>query len=93
MGSLPTKPGHRADEGPVDVTLSRGFWAGKYEVTQGQWRRIMGAIPGLRNAGDGDDFPVYNVNFVQAEQFCRALTERARSSWGIARGMGVPPAH
>ena len=39
MGSPPEEPGHRSDEGQVEVTLSKGFWMGKHEVTQGQWRR------------------------------------------------------
>jgi len=46
MGSPPEEPGRRADEAPVEVTLSKGFWMGKYEVTQSQWKRTMGAIPG-----------------------------------------------
>src|SRR4026209_1364902 len=37
MGSPPDEPEHRPDEGQVEVTLTKGFWMGKYEVTQGQW--------------------------------------------------------
>src|SRR5262249_3282751 len=49
----------------VEVTLTRGFWMGKYEVTQGQWKRVPGKLPGGLTAagGAGDDFPVYNVNY------------------------------
>src|SRR5437764_1000114 len=36
MGSPPGEPERRPDETQVEVTLSRGFWAGKCEVTQGQ---------------------------------------------------------
>src|SRR5688572_4490769 len=36
MGSPPNEPERRAGEDQVEVTLTRGFWAGKYEVTQGQ---------------------------------------------------------
>jgi formylglycine-generating enzyme required for sulfatase activity len=35
MGSPPGEPERRPGEDQVEVTLSRGFWAGKYEVTQG----------------------------------------------------------
>jgi formylglycine-generating enzyme required for sulfatase activity len=80
MGSPPNEPGHRADEAQVEVTLSQGFWMGKYEVTQGQWRRVAGALPGIVNADVGDDFPVYSVSFIEAEEFCRRLTEHARAS-------------
>ena len=45
MGSPPEETGHRADEVQVRVTLTRGFWTAKYEATQGQWRRIVGAFP------------------------------------------------
>jgi formylglycine-generating enzyme required for sulfatase activity len=80
MGSPPDEPGHRADEAQVEVTLTQGFWMGKYEVTQGQWRRVVGALPGIVNADVGDDFPVYSVSFIEAEEFCRRLTEQARAS-------------
>jgi formylglycine-generating enzyme required for sulfatase activity len=36
MGSPPAELERRPDEEQVEVTLTRGFWAGKYEVTQGQ---------------------------------------------------------
>ena len=74
------------NEAPVEVTLSRGFWTGKFEVTQEQWKREMGAIPGKLIAGEGDDFPVYWVSFVEAEEFCRRLTERARASGDLPAG-------
>jgi len=80
MGSPPDEPGRRADEAQVEVTLSKGFWMGKYEVTQGQWKRVMGAIPGELVAGEGSDFPVYWINFIEAEEFCHRLTERAHAS-------------
>ena len=46
MGSPPAERGRRPDEAQVEVTLSRGFWTGKWEVTQGQWKRLMGKVPG-----------------------------------------------
>ncbi len=80
MGSPPDEPERRPDEGQVDVTLTRGFWMGKFEVTQGQWRRVLGNLPGPLTAagGEGADFPVYNVNYREAVGFCRRLTERGR---------------
>jgi formylglycine-generating enzyme len=80
MGSPPAEADRRADEGPVTVTLSRGFWMGKYEVTQGEWSRIVGAFPREMNKGRGDDVPVYWVNYPEAEDFCRRLTQRAHAS-------------
>ncbi len=80
MGSSPSEPGHRPDEKQVDVTLSQGFWVGKYEVTQGEWARMMETFPGERNAGRGDRYPVYWVNYSEAEEFCRRLTAAARNT-------------
>jgi sulfatase modifying factor 1 len=81
MGSPPDEPGRRPDEARVRVKLTRGFWMGKYEVTQSQWKRVAGDIPGKLIAGEGDDFPVYWISFTEAEEYCRKLTELARS-WG-----------
>jgi formylglycine-generating enzyme required for sulfatase activity len=79
MGSPPGEPERRPGEDQVEVRLTRGFWVGKYEVTQGDWKRIAGELPGKLTAElpEGDDLPVGNVNFAQAEAFCRKLTERA----------------
>ena len=70
------------------MTLTKGFWAGKYEVTQGDWKRVIGKLPGALTAElpEGDDYPVGNVNFAEAEAFCRKLTELARKSGELPEG-------
>src|SRR6266849_10094523 len=77
MGSPPNEPKRRPGEDQVEVTLTKGFWTGKYEVTQGQWKRVVGKLPGALTAElpEGDDYPVGNVNFAEAEAFCAKLTE------------------
>jgi formylglycine-generating enzyme required for sulfatase activity len=46
MGSPFTEVGRENDEGPQrEVTISRGFYLGKYELTQGQWQAVMGTTP------------------------------------------------
>ena len=85
MGSPRDEPERRPGEEQVDVTLSRGFWIGKFEVTQGQWRRVAGDFPGQFTAGEGDDFPVYTINFAEAEEFCLKLTEMAHESGDLPR--------
>ena len=43
MGSPESEEGSSDGERPVhEVEISRGFWLGKYEVTQGQWEAVMG---------------------------------------------------
>lgn len=80
MGSPRSEPERRPDEDQVSVTLTKGFWMGKFEVTQGQWKRVMGDLPGPLTAElpAGDDLPVGNVNFAEAEAFCRKLTQIGR---------------
>jgi formylglycine-generating enzyme required for sulfatase activity len=85
MGSPPSEPERRPDEHQVEVTLSQGFWIGKYEVTQGHWKRVMGMLPGELTAElpEGDDFPLGNVNFAEAEAFCQKVTELGRQSGAL----------
>lgn len=80
IGSPRSEPERRPGENQKEVTLTKGFWIAKYEATQGQWKSIAGALPGELTAElpEGDNYPVGNVNFAEAEEFCRKLTERAR---------------
>lgn len=80
MGSPRDEPERRPGEDQVEVTLTKGFWIGKYEVTQGEWMRVLGRYPGKLTAGEGDNFPVYDINFYAAERFCRRLTEQAHAA-------------
>ena len=58
-----------SDEKPVHrVTLSRGFWMAKTEVTQKQWRSVMGNNPSNHK---GDNLPVEKVSWHDAQDFCR----------------------
>lgn len=87
MGSPPNEPERRPDEDQVEVTLTKGFWMGKYETTQGEWKRVIGKLPGELTAQlpAGDDFPVGNVNFAEAEAFCHKLTELGRQSSALPK--------
>jgi formylglycine-generating enzyme required for sulfatase activity len=80
MGSPPGEAGRRTDEAQVRVTLTRGFWTAAFETTQGEWTRVMGALPARgpsEEFGRGDRYPVYWVSYLDAEAFCMALTARA----------------
>jgi formylglycine-generating enzyme required for sulfatase activity len=82
MGSPRGEPERRPGEDQVEVTLTRGFWTAKYEVTQGDWKRVVGKLPGelTKELPEGDDYPVGNLNFAEAEAFCRSLTAMAHKS-------------
>lgn len=87
MGSPPDEPERRPDEAQVQVTLTEGFWMAKYETTQGDWERVAGSLPGPLTAElpEGDDFPVGNVNFAEAEAFCAKLTALGRQSGDLPK--------
>lgn len=87
MGSPPDEPERRPDEDQVEVTLTRGFWTAKYEATQGQWKRIVGKLPGEPTAElpEGDDYPVGNVNFAETELFCRKLSDLGHRSGDLPK--------
>jgi formylglycine-generating enzyme required for sulfatase activity len=88
MGSPRGEPERRPAEDQVEVTLTRGFWTAKYEATQGDWKRVVGKLPGPLTAElpEGDDYPVGNVNFAEAEAFCRSLSAMARKSGELPEG-------
>jgi len=52
------------------VILTKPFWASKYEVTQEQWRALVGReLELLDNRGKGPNHPVYNVNWWDIQEF------------------------
>ncbi len=76
--------GGLSDENPVHaVSISRGFWLGKYEVTQAEYEAVVGTNPsnfkGARN-------PVEQVSWNEATAFCTKLTTRERASGRLPSG-------
>ena len=75
MGS--TSAEARDDEQPVTrVRISRGFWLGRYEVTQAEWQAMMGANPS-RYSGCGPDCPMESASWDDAQAFIAKLNEAA----------------
>jgi sulfatase modifying factor 1 len=64
------------NERPVHTACVGDFFMGKYEVTQGQWKRIMGNNPSFFD-NCGDDCPVENVSWKDAQDFIRRLNQKA----------------
>jgi len=66
--------------GPGDATPAHqicvdDYYMGKYEVTQAQWKAVMGTSPATMNSC-GDNCPVVNVSWNEVQEFTRRLNER-----------------
>jgi formylglycine-generating enzyme required for sulfatase activity len=86
MGSPATELKHEKNESPqTEVTFTRRFWLGATEVTQGQYEAVMGNNPSKFKAA-GNRAPVENVTWIDAMEFCRRLTERARTDGRLPDG-------
>lgn len=79
MGSPPSEVGRSSDEEQVKVTLSKGFWMAKTEVTQAQWQAVMGANP---SHFKGSTLPVEEVSWPDAQEFLEKLNARLGSEDG-----------
>ena len=85
MGSPITEQHRNANEGPQTiVTLTHGFWIGKYEVTQGEYVSIMSTNPSFF---PGDlSRPISSVSWFDATNYCWKLTQRELAAGRIAPG-------
>jgi len=73
MGSPQHEHGHDPDEGPVRrIHISRAFYLGKYEVTQAQYRAVMGMVEASNY--HGDEYPMDSVPLDHALTFCQKLS-------------------
>jgi formylglycine-generating enzyme required for sulfatase activity len=57
--------------GVCQVTLTKPFYIGVYEVTNAQWKRVMGTVP---SQWPDADRPVEQVSWDDANEFCRKLS-------------------
>ncbi len=73
MGSPTTEAGSDPDEVQHPVTLTTDFWMAESEVTQRQYRSLMGSSPSYFK---GDDLPVEQVSWYAAVAYCNALSAK-----------------
>jgi formylglycine-generating enzyme required for sulfatase activity len=85
MGSPETELHRQQNEGPqTTVTLTRGFWIGKYEVTQAEYLSVMGTNPSVF---PGDlSRPVSSVSWPDATNYCWILTQHELAAGRIPAG-------
>lgn len=74
------------DERPAhDVSIKEGFYLGRTEVTQSEWRAVMSTTiqqqrdkvnPSGAMRGEGDKYPMYYVSWIEVQEFIRRLNQR-----------------
>lgn len=96
MGSPFGEAMRQDEEIPRRVAISRDFRMAATEVTQRQWLALM---PQNRSPRQGDDLPVTSVSWMEAQEFCRKLSQKeggtyrlpTEAEWEYAcRGGGEP---
>lgn len=78
MGSPANDTYSWESERPVHhVKIASAFYMGKYEITQKQWRDIMGTNP---SDFKGDDLPVENVSWNEVQNFIQKLNQKEETN-------------
>jgi len=81
MGSPFSEALRSTDETLHEITLTKSFFLGVHEVTQAEYRRVMGGNPShftaanVKDLKDADRFPVEQVSWDDASAFCQKLGE------------------
>ena len=75
MGSPVDEPQRSSDEVQHKVILTKGFWLGKYPVTQAQWESVMDCNPSQSN--QGYNYPVDNVSWYDCNDFIEKINSRS----------------
>lgn len=75
MGSDTSEKDRHGDEGPVrHVSITKGFYLGKFEVTQAQWMAVMKNNPSIfQNTDDWYNYPVDNVSWNDCREYISRL--------------------
>jgi formylglycine-generating enzyme required for sulfatase activity len=74
MGSPPDESYRGSDENQYEVRISKPFYMQTTEVSQGQWKKVMGNNPsGFKDCGD--DCPVESVSWEDAQKFISKLNQ------------------
>ena len=69
------------DERPVHKVCLDGYWMGKYEVTQGQWTKVMGENPAYFKLGD--DYPVEQVTWNDIMEFIKKMNAGSSMTFSL----------
>lgn len=88
MGAPDSEPEHYPDETPQTiVTITHGFWIGKFEVTQAEYSSITGTNPSyFADSPDADRKPIEMVSWNEAVAYCAALTAQEQAAGHLPAG-------
>ena len=90
MGSPENEQGRISLEGPqTHVTITRGFWMGKYEVTFSQYESVMGELKPWRVRTPREQSAnraVQGIYWEDAKQFCERLSQQEFDSSRLPDG-------
>ena len=78
MGSPASEPGRQPNETQHEVSLTKPYYVGKYEVTQEQWERVMGNNP---SDFKGPRLPVTNVSWNDCQDCIRKLNVKTNGGY------------
>ncbi len=70
-----------SDESPKHQVTLKGFWIGKYEVTQAEWRAVMGENPS--NNEGCDQCPVEQVSWDDVQKFIKELNRQTGKNYRL----------
>jgi WD40 repeat protein/formylglycine-generating enzyme required for sulfatase activity len=80
MGSPVSEKNHRKDETEHEVTLTKPFYMGKYEVTQEQYEAMMGNNPSKIK---GAKLPVTEVSWLDCQEFIKKLNAKTNGGYRL----------
>jgi formylglycine-generating enzyme required for sulfatase activity len=80
MGSPTTEVRRKNDETQHQVTLTKPFYMGKYEVTQEQWEGVMGINPSKTK---GEKLPVTDVSWNDCQEFIKKLNSKTNGGYRL----------
>jgi len=85
MGSPEGEENRDDDETQHKVTISKAFYIQTTEVTQGQWKAVMGSKPwkGESHVKDGSNYPAVYVSWDDAVEFCKKLSEKEGKTYRL----------
>jgi len=81
MGSPASELKREDDETQHRVRISKGFYLGAYEVTQAQYKAVMGANPA--HFKKGGNYPVEMINWNDAVTFCKKLSAKEGKTYRL----------